>query len=158
MSLSERKSFCIDSLLSRGSADSGGLRGVGGPPDLSYPHEVISPSHSPPHSPIPSPHSSPHSPHSPHSTSPAVSSAMLGGRGGLMTPHSPLIPPHLYQYPGMGMPPGLLPAHFPHASQFLDAHTLTALKTGGAGISPGALDWFTRAGLMYPRLPPELAG
>ena len=167
MSFSERKSFCIESLLSRESEDSGGgapghtavgirarLAAVGSGTELPYP-EVSSPPQSPPMSPHSSPNTSPHS----ASTSPAAMSTSMLGRGPLLNHGAPLIPQHLYQYPGIGgVPPGLLPHHFPHASQIFDAHTLSALKSGAPALGPGALDWFARAGLMYPRLPPELAG
>lgn len=160
MSTSERKSFCIESLLSREAVVASGVGGGGrggniSPADLTS-HEVGSPPHTPPLSPLPSPHSSPLS-----SVSPAVSSSAILNRATLLGgATAPLVPPHLYQYPGMGMPPGLLPAHAftPAASPLLDAQTFNALKSGAASLPPAALDWFARAGLMYPRLPPELAG
>ncbi|XP_066950455.1 motor neuron and pancreas homeobox 1-like isoform X1 [Macrobrachium rosenbergii] len=153
MSTSERKSFCIESLLSReGVVGGGGGRGTLSPADLTS-HEVTSPPHTPPLSPLSSPHSSP------LSVSPAVSSSAMLNRASLLGgAAAPLMPPHLYQYPGMGMPPALLPAHAftPTNSPLLDAQALSALKSGAAALPPAALEWFSRAGLMYPRLPPEL--
>ncbi|XP_071524758.1 uncharacterized protein [Panulirus ornatus] len=153
MSTSERKSFCIESLLSREAVAAGvgnGGRGTLSPADLTT-QEVTSPPHTPPLSPLPSP----------LSVSPAVTSSAMINRATLLGGASaPLMPPHLYQYPGMGVPPGLLPAHpfTPTSSPLLDAQALSALKSGAASLPPAALDWFARAGLMYPRLPPELAG
>ncbi|XP_042217914.1 uncharacterized protein LOC121863359 [Homarus americanus] len=157
MSTSERKSFCIESLLSREAVVAGvggGGRSTLSPADLTS-HEVTSPPHTPPLSPLSSPHSSP------LSISPAVtSSAMLNRATFLGGASAPLMPSHLYQYPGMALPPGLLPAHAftPTSSPLLDAQAFNALKSGAASLPPAALDWFARAGLMYPRLPPELAG
>nr|XP_045605999.1 basic proline-rich protein-like [Procambarus clarkii] len=154
MSASERKSFCIESLLSREAVAGGGGRSTLSPADLTS-HDVTSPPHTPPLSPLSSPHSSP------LSISPAVtSSAMLNRATLLGGATGPLMHPHLYQYPGMGMPPGLLPAHAftPTASPLLDAQAFNALKSGAGSLPPAALDWFARAGLMYPRLPPELTG
>ncbi|XP_053641518.2 motor neuron and pancreas homeobox protein 1 [Cherax quadricarinatus] len=150
---SERKSFCIESLLSREAVVAGvGGRGTLSPTDLTS-HEVTSPPHTPPLSPLSSPHSSP------LSMSPAVTSSAMLNRATLLGGASgPRLPPHLYQYPGMGMPPALLPAHAftPTSSPLLEAQAFSALKSG-ATLPPAALDWFARAGLMYPRLPPELA-
>lgn len=144
MASSERKSFCIESLLSREVAEGGGRRALS-PAALS--HETGgSPGPSPPHSPQPPPHS-------------LASPALLGRASGVLgTGTVPLMPPHLYQYP---VPPALFPAAaFPPgaASPLLDAQALSALKNGAAALPPAALDWFARAGLMYPRLHPDLAG
>ncbi|MPC45321.1 hypothetical protein E2C01_039017 [Portunus trituberculatus] len=144
MASSERKSFCIESLLSREVVEGSGRRALS-PAALS--HEAGgSPGPSPPHSPQPPPHS-------------LASPALLGRASGVLgTGTVPLMPPHLYQYP---VPPALFPtAAFPPgaASPLLDAQALSALKNGAAALPPAALDWFARAGLMYPRLHPDLAG
>ncbi|XP_063861738.1 motor neuron and pancreas homeobox 1-like isoform X2 [Scylla paramamosain] len=144
MASSERKSFCIESLLSREVVEGGGRRALS-PAALS--HEAGgSPGPSPPHSPQPPPHS-------------LASPALLGRASGVLgTGTVPLMPPHLYQYP---VPPALFPtAAFPPgaASPLLDAQALSALKNGAAALPPAALDWFARAGLMYPRIHPDLAG
>lgn len=146
MASSERKSFCIESLLSREVAEGGGRRALS-PATLTFSHEAgSSPGPSPPHSPQPPPHS-------------LASPALLGRASGVLgTGTVPLMPPHLYQYP---VPPALFPAAaFPpgSASPLLDAQALSALKNGAAALPPAALDWFARAGLMYPRLHPDLAG
>ncbi|XP_050738201.1 motor neuron and pancreas homeobox protein 1-like isoform X2 [Eriocheir sinensis] len=146
MASSERKSFCIESLLSREVAEGGGRRALS-PATLTFSHEAgSSPGPSPPHSPQPPPHS-------------LASPALLGRASGVLgTGTVPLMPPHLYQYP---VPPALFPAAaFPpgSGSPLLDAQALSALKNGAAALPPAALDWFARAGLMYPRLHPDLAG
>ncbi|CAL4204174.1 unnamed protein product, partial [Meganyctiphanes norvegica] len=154
----DSKSFCIENLLSREAM------GVPGLPELktrevpgSSPPPV--PSHSPPMSPVASPQGSP-----PSRSSPAMSAAspLFGRAGGLLAgATSSFVSPQLYQYPDVGIPQGFIPAHAfapPHAGPLLDAHTLHALKSGAASsFPPGALDWIARTGLMYPRLPPELA-
>ena len=199
--MGDRKSFCIESLLSREGGD--GLipphpsQPMGNTihtssPAIAHPHIHHSPNQSPqppntPQSPQPFPQPSPNSPASTHLhipqhsspvNSPINSSAglspttaaaavlfnrsMLGNSGNL-----PFLPPHLIpaHHPSphpQSSPPSLL---FPG---FLEHHALAALKSGGLncpgvnlppGVSlpPGALDWFTRTGLMYPRLPHDLA-
>lgn len=137
---SERKSFCIESLLSREGVVGGGRHTVS-PADVGGGGEG-----------------------SPGPTTPPLASspAAMPGRPTFLGPSAPLMPPHLYPYPGIGVgvPPALLPAHAftPTSSPLLDAHAFTALKSGAAALPPAALDWFTRAGLLYPRLPHELAG
>ena len=130
--------------MSREVVEGGGRRALS-PAALS--HEVgSSPGPSPPHSPQPPPHS-------------LASPALLGRASGVLGSGTvPLMPPHLYQYP---VPPALFPAAaFPPgaASPLLDAQALSALKNGAVALPPAALDWFARAGLMYPRLHPDLAG
>lgn len=149
MSVGEKqKSFCIESLLSRGvpttpvPSENARAGGDSRPP---HPRAFIdSPAPvSPSHSPSSSPHSSP---------SPAFPRNQFMGTG------AHLRPAPLYQYhPGMGMPPSLIPGHSfsPSAAYLMDAHTFGALKSGA--IAPAALDWFARAQMMYHRLP-DLAG
>ncbi|XP_047736441.1 homeobox protein Hox-A3-like [Hyalella azteca] len=188
MALSDRKSFCIESLLSR---EEGGGSLPNFNPHPTLPHDVgLQPRHLMLHSPdiSPPPHTpqspsmfsqSPNSPNmhmqpqTPRHSSPTSSltstltssaaAAVLFNRSALLANNPsnlPFIPPHLlaphhphHHNPHLTSSPHHQSLLFPG---LLEHQALAALKSSAA-LAPSAVDWFARAGLMYPRLPHDLA-